>query len=159
MPTVDVSVCNLSDHPHPAIDADALALMAAYGLSEDTELSMVLCDDAFIAPLNRDYRGKDSPTDVLSFAQREGEGAMADDPVLGDLIISVETAQRQAAERGISLVQELRVLLVHGLLHLLGYDHLTEEERAEMEEEERALLGLLGEDVERVRPLTAPHTA
>lgn len=157
MSTVDVSLHNLAASPYDSLEADARVVMAAYGLSEETELSVVLCDDAFIHPLNREYRGKDTPTDVLSFAQREGEGADADDPVLGDLIISVETAIRQAGEHGITLPQELRVLLVHGLLHLLGYDHLTEEERAEMEGEERALLAQLGEDVETVRPLTAPR--
>lgn len=157
MPTVDLALHHLTDNPHPGLEADALQLLSAYGLGEDTELSVVLCDDAFIHPLNRDYRGKDAPTDVLSFAQREGEAAAEDDPVLGDVIISVETARRQAVEHGISLLQELRVLLTHGLLHLLGYDHLTEEERAEMEEEERALLAHLGEDVEVVRPLTSPR--
>lgn len=157
MPTVDLALQNLAENPHPGLTADAGALLAAYGLGDDTELSVVLCDDAFILPLNRDYRGKDKATDVLSFAQREGEAADAEDPVLGDVIISVETARRQAVEHGITLVQELRVLLTHGLLHLLGYDHLTEEERAEMEEEERALLAHLGEDVEVVRPLTSPR--
>ena len=154
MPSADVALHNLPEDPHPGIAEDALRILAAYAMPEETELSIVLCDDAFIRPLNRDYREKDSPTDVLSFAQREGAVAFEDDPVLGDVIISVETAARQAAERGITLLQELRVLLCHGLLHLLGYDHLTEDERAEMEAEERALLQLLGEDVERVRPLT-----
>ena len=116
--------------------------------------SLVLCDDAFIQPLNRDFRGKDAPTDVLSFAQREGEAADPDDPVLGDVIISVQTAARQAAERGYGLDKELRVLLVHGLLHLLGHDHLEAEEAALMQAEERRLLALLGEDVDVVRPLT-----
>lgn len=156
MPTVDVSLHHIATNPHPGLQADALCLIAAYGLAEETELSLVLCDDAFILPLNRDYRGKNAPTDVLSFAQREGEHADEADPVLGDVIISVETARRQAVTHGISLVQELRVLLAHGLLHLLGYDHLNEVERAEMEAEERALLHQLGEDVERVRPLTSP---
>ena len=156
-PTVDLSVQHLPSCPYPGIVDDAVALIQAYGLSAQTELSVVLCDDAFILPLNRDYRGKDAPTDVLSFAQREGEGADADDPVLGDVIISVETAQRQALVHKVTIVQELRILLVHGMLHLLGYDHQTEEERAEMETEERALLALLGEDVDAVRPLTSPH--
>ncbi|MFT4976580.1 MAG: putative rRNA maturation factor [Myxococcota bacterium] len=157
MPTVDLSLQHLADNPHPGLTDDAAVLLRAYGLSDETELSIVLCDDAFILPLNRDYRGKDAPTDVLSFAQREGESADAEDPVLGDVIISVETARRQAEEAGLTLTQELRVLLTHGLLHLLGYDHLTEEERAEMELEERALLAELGEDVAVVRPLTSPR--
>ncbi len=97
------------------VEEDAHALLAAAGC-EDCELSLVLCSDAHIQPLNAEWRGKDAATDVLSFPQ--------DDPVvLGDLVVSVETAARQAIERSHSLRDELRVLLVHGLLHLLGYDH------------------------------------
>lgn len=129
-----------------AHEADLLAvaerLLAAFDLPEG-ELSLVLCDDAFIHPLNRDWRGKDRPTDVLSFAQREGDEADPDDDVLGDVIISVETAARQAAERGHPLGHELRVLLVHGVLHLLGYDHEVDEEAEEMEALERDLLAEL----------------
>lgn len=131
------------------------------------ELSLVLCDDAHIAALNLEWRGKDGPTDVLSFEMGEGfdddlegmeidmeeyasssssdssdeessdeesdgDAAAAldredegDGPatLLGDVVISVNTAARQAAERGHSLHDECRVLLVHGVLHLLGYDH------------------------------------
>ncbi len=117
-------------------------VLAAFGLDE-AELSVVLCDDAFIHPLNRDYRQKDKPTDVLSFSQREGEEADEDDPVLGDVVISVETARRQAEERGHPLEHELRVLLVHGICHLLGYDHEEDEEAEEMEALERDLLSEL----------------
>ena len=78
------------------------------------EISIVVCDDPFIHQLNREYRGKDAPTDVLSFAQREGEGADPDDWVLGDVVISVETAARQAKRLGHTLSQELVVLLTHG---------------------------------------------
>ena len=100
------------------------------------ELSIVLCDDATIQSLNREWRGKDAPTDVLSFSLREGDD---DDPglllpivMLGDLVLSIDTARMQAEERGHSLRDELRVLLVHGLLHLLGFDH----EAGASEEEE-----------------------
>ena len=110
----------------------------------DVELSILLCDDAFIHPLNRDYRGKDRPTDVLSFSQRE-EGD-PDDPVLGDVIISIERAQEQADERGHALGVELALLLVHGILHLLGYDHEEEEEAEEMEAKERELLAQISVD-------------
>ena len=124
--------------------ADAALAFARLG---GAELSLVLCDDAFIQPLNRDWRGKDAPTDVLSFAQQEGEEVRDDDPVLGDLVISVDTAARQAAERGHALDQELAVLLVHGLLHLLGYDHEHDpEEAAEMRDAERRMLDALGLD-------------
>ena len=101
-----------------------------------SEVSLVLCDDAFIHPLNLDHRNKDRPTDVLAFAQREGDFAFLDDSLLGDVIISLETAQRQADERGHSLLSELEILLVHGTLHLLGYDHIEDAEAEVMEAEE-----------------------
>ena len=88
-----------------------------------SELSISLVDDAEMQQLNGQYRGKDRPTDVLAFAMREGEQPLGDESILGDVIISVETAQRQAAQRQHSLAVEIRTLLVHGILHLLGYDH------------------------------------
>ena len=126
----------------PFIQAANQAL-TALGLS-DVELSILLCDDAFIHPLNRDYRGKDKPTDVLSFAMRE-EGD-PNDPVLGDVIISVERAQEQAQERGHEAGAEFALLLVHGILHLLGYDHEDDEEAQVMEAKEKEILSTL--DVE-----------
>lgn len=122
------------------VEADALAALAVRDLAE-AELSLVLTDDATIRQLNRDYRGIDTPTDVLSFAQREAEGPFAD--ILGDLIISLPTARRQARERGHSLAAEVRILMVHGLLHLLGYDHESAEQRTEMAAAEQALLAAL----------------
>jgi probable rRNA maturation factor len=73
--------------------------------------------------LNRQYRGKDRTTDVLSFSLREGPFSEVQPEVLGDIVIAVPTAARQAAEAGHALGREIEVLLVHGLLHLLGYDH------------------------------------
>lgn len=100
----------------------------------DFEVGLRLTDDAAIHELNRDYRGKDRPTDVLAFAQREAPGARTTQPaVLGDLVISVPTARRQARRRGAAgLHVELRFLAAHGLCHLLGYDHRTDAEEAEM---------------------------
>ena len=106
----------------------------------NAELSLVLCNDAFIHPLNRDYRGKDKATDVLSFAQREGDFAFEEDPLLGDVIISLETAMTQAQERGHSVQREATTLLIHGMLHLLGYDHIEDEEAEIMEAKEKAIL-------------------
>jgi probable rRNA maturation factor len=127
------------------VGVEAIATRALHALAlQDAELSIVLCDDAFIHPLNRDYRGKDRPTDVLSFPQREGEESDPDDPVLGDIVLSVERAQAQADERGHSLETEIRILLVHGILHLLGYDHEEDAEAEEMEAEERRVLAMLG---------------
>lgn len=111
----------------------------------DTVVSVLLTDDAAIAKLNQEYRGVDRATDVLSFAQREGEDAQSDDPILGDVVISVERAQQQAAEYGHSVAREMGFLAVHGTLHLLGWDHEeADEERAMMQktEEVLAVLGL-----------------
>lgn len=108
-------------------------MLAALGL-DGAELSVALVDDATIHALNRDYRQKDKPTDVLAFAMEEGEPAPASDGarVLGDVIVSIDTAARQASRRKRPLLDEVTMLLAHGLLHLLGYDHQTDEEEREM---------------------------
>lgn len=97
---------------------------------ENVEVSIALVDDAAIRLLNEQYRGLDRPTDVLAFAMREGDHAsVAHDEngaeLLGDVVISVETALRQAKQQKRPLLDELTMLLAHGLLHLLGYDHDT----------------------------------
>lgn len=94
------------------------------------EVSLRLTDDAAIHALNRDYRDKDKPTDVLAFAQQEGVGGELHPEVLGDVVISVDTARRQA-KRG--LYRELLHLASHGLCHLLGYDHQDDEEERVMD--------------------------
>ena len=107
------------------------------GLSK-VELSIVLISDAQIKRLNKLYRNKDKPTDVLSFPMGE---KVEDWLILGDIVISVDTARRQAQELGYSLEEELKRLLVHGLVHLLGYDHELggEEEKKFFELEEFVL--------------------
>jgi probable rRNA maturation factor len=89
------------------------------------ELSVHLTDDTDIHELNRVYRSRDEPTDVLAFAMREGEKMpdSSDQQILGDVVISLETADRQAKKRGCDLDSEVMTLLAHGLLHLLGHDH------------------------------------
>lgn len=87
------------------------------------DLSVLVVDDARIHQLNVHYRGIDRPTDVLAFAMREGPAPHLNPQVLGDLVISAETAIRQARARRCSLAAELIRLLIHGTLHLLGYDH------------------------------------
>ena len=109
----------------------------------DAEISVTLVSDARIRALNRDYRGKDRPTDVLSFAQNEGEFAELNAELLGDVIISLETADRQRGER--SLLDEATHLLVHGVLHLLGWDHAEDAEAERMEAEERRIEALIAE--------------
>lgn len=101
------------------------------------EVSLRLTDDRFIHALNRDYRGKDRPTDVLAFAMREGPGGQLNPEILGDIVISVDTAARQA-RRG--LRHELLFLCAHGLCHLLGYDHRDDAEEREMNARMQALL-------------------
>jgi probable rRNA maturation factor len=97
---------------------------------ESAELSIVLCDDATIRELNRDYRERDAPTDVLAFPMGEGEGGDLHPDLLGDVVISVDTARRQ--QKRPTLHEELTFLLAHGLLHLLGYDHATRAEERRM---------------------------
>jgi probable rRNA maturation factor len=141
-PQVWVSVEEV-EHDPDALVADAQALMRHAQL-DDCELSLVLCSDPFIHRLNQQHRGVDAPTDVLSFPMRDEGDPNDEDPVLGDVVISVHKAARQAAEHGHALEHELRVLLVHGFLHLLGYDHETgEEDAAEMRAAEGRLLAVL----------------
>jgi probable rRNA maturation factor len=111
--------------------ADAGRLMRAAGLA-DCELSLTLTSDRAIRKLNREFRGIDAPTDVLSFSQIEQAGAAPLDPLsvknspglpVGDVVISIDTAIRQAHQYRVSPSSRLRRLLVHGLLHLIGYDH------------------------------------
>lgn len=104
------------------------------------ELSVLLADDATVHELNRSYRHKDRPTDVLSFAQREGEGGDPSGDVLGDVVISLDTAERQARERRRPLDAEVTFLLAHGVLHLLGWDHRDDAEEREMNARTRALV-------------------
>lgn len=97
------------------------------------EASLRLTDDATIHQLNRDFRRKDKPTDVLAFAQREGPWAGVGAELLGDIVISLPTARRQAKRKGAEgLYLEVRFLAAHGLCHLLGYDHRNDREEQEM---------------------------
>lgn len=100
-----------------------------------------MTDDAHIQELNRAYRGVDAPTNVLSFSMLEGEFPEMGGNLLGDLIVSVETAQREADAAGITLEQRISQLLVHGMLHLVGYDHdAGEAEASKMIEKSISLL-------------------
>lgn len=122
----------------------ASALLDAVGES-GSAISLSLVDDAAIQVLNREHRGKDKPTDVLSFPLYEpGEEAGEHERLLGDVVISVDTARRQAAEYDASLQNEVYRLLIHGILHVLGHDHMEAEERKEMEAEERRLAAAIG---------------
>jgi probable rRNA maturation factor len=100
--------------------------------------SLTLVNDNVIRSLNRHYRGKDAATDVLSFPL-DGSPAGAVEPLLGDVVISVDTARRQSTEYDAPLQREIYRLLIHGLLHLLNYDHVTAAQRRMMRREERRL--------------------
>jgi probable rRNA maturation factor len=135
------------------VDARALKSTAKQLLREVDEstssLSITLVGDDEIRALNRTYRGKDRPTDVLSFGldgalRNESAGATVPERMLGDVVISVDTARRQAAEYDATLQVELYRLLIHGVLHVLGYDHERVAERVAMEAEERRLAGAIG---------------
>lgn len=118
-----------------------------YGL-DNAEVSITFTDNKHIHEINREYRKVDRPTDVISFALNEGDepeiegGAPIN--VLGDIIISVEKAVEQASDYGHSVEREVAFLTVHGMLHLLGYDHMEEEDRKEMRQEEDFVMEKLG---------------
>ena len=118
-------------------------VLAAEGASS-ADVGVVVTGDATVRDLNRRYRGEDAPTDVLSFAFGEDAGEFVLPPGkstrLGDVVISLPAARRQAKQAGHSLERELALLLVHGLLHLLGYDHATDDDARVMRSRESALL-------------------
>lgn len=117
-----------------------------YGV-ENSELSVTLTDDEHIHALNQKFRGIDRATDVLSFAFHESDEPAVigtDFDILGDVIISLERAKAQAADFGHTFLREIIFLEVHGLLHLLGYDHIDDDERLEMEAEQRFVMDKLG---------------
>ncbi len=152
---MDVFISNLQDKI--PVDAAVLEQMAFTVLSQlqcdsHCELSIALVDDQEIQRLNREYRGIDRNTDVLSFALQEAQEPLltrtsSDESawpvVLGDVILSTETAQRQAQEHGHPFERELSFLLIHGILHLLGYDHHTDEDARTMENLEQTLVSKL----------------
>ncbi|MDP2061746.1 MAG: rRNA maturation RNase YbeY [Phaeovulum sp.] len=137
-------------------DAAAGAVLADQRLSGDFEISLLACDDARIAALNADFRGKATATNVLSWPAEalatEEDGATpfapdAEDPMgaeLGDIAIAWETCAREAAEQGKEIAAHVSHLLVHGVLHLLGYDHIREKDAALMEACELRILASLG---------------
>ena len=114
----------------------------------DAELSILILDNEGIRHINRDYLQRDRPTNVISFAMQEGQGAGVQPHLLGDVVISAERAATDAATADIPFEHELWFLLVHGVLHLLGYDHErgTVEQAQEMEQREREIFARLIEE-------------
>jgi len=107
--------------------------------NEDSEISLTFVDDAGITEINTQYLGRDYPTNVIAFSMNEGEFGNVNPNILGDIIISTETALRNAETEGFSLEDELDYLIIHGVLHLLGYDHELPGEAKEMREKEREI--------------------
>lgn len=144
---MQILISNEQDIP---VDEDALIKIARHaleyeGVRENSELSIALVDEEKIRELNATYRGKDTPTDVLSFESADIDEAIDEMPhLLGDVVICPSVAAKQADEYGQTFEQEMALLLVHGILHLLGYDHITDEEAEEMQAREREILTGLG---------------
>jgi probable rRNA maturation factor len=114
---------------------------------EDKDTSIVIVDDKAIKKLNREYRSINKSTDVLSFAISEGEFSEFSGGMLGDIIVSLETARVQAKEKSKSIQQEVTFLTIHGLLHLLGYDHQSDRQERTMNRESTRLIKLLSDPV------------
>ncbi len=133
--TFTIDIQNEADYPVDAarLQAASQQVLSQHDVDPDTTLSIVFVDNAYIQNVNQQFRGVDAPTDVLSFPADEPpveiEGEL---PYLGDLIVAFPYASEQAAREGHALMDSLSLLVVHGTLHLLGYDHDTTENRAEM---------------------------
>ena len=124
-----------------ALKKIASAVLRGMGLPSPTELSLSFIDDRSMRELNREWRKIDRATDVLSFPQEGGP----DYTLLGDIVISLETAEKQSVRYGNTLHEEIKKLIVHGALHLLGHDHKKKKEKEIMREEESRLMLLIKE--------------
>jgi probable rRNA maturation factor len=148
MPTYDIDVqCDLDLSQGQLVELKTAILKTLYGenIAPPCTLAVLITGDRRIQELNRHYRDLDAPTDVLSFPAGEPMPGMAEiSPHLGDIIISLPYATRQAAERGHSVTAELQLLTIHGLLHLLGYDHAERADQDRMWEVQLAVLAELG---------------
>ena len=113
----------------------------------DGEISILIVDDPQIAELNQQYLNRKGPTNVIAFAMREGEFSDLSPHLLGDVVISIDTAARESQIAAMSLERRFNELLVHGILHLMSYEHDTSEKDAQvMEEKSRQILALLDEN-------------
>jgi len=135
----------IEDNVAEFLTGAVLNALKVSGHSEAAEVSLVFVDDDYIQELNQQYRGMDGPTDVLSFAMLEGEPVAGGekDVILGDVVISVQAVDRQAKEYGQSFLREAAYLAIHGVLHLLGYDHQEEDKRKIMRLKEEEIISSL----------------
>ena len=151
--SIDIAV-EAGDWVETAADYEALChrvllttIETAIELNGPAEVSVLLTDDAAIQVLNRDWRAKDKPTNVLSFPARSDEDPVTGGPeMLGDIAVAFETTVREAVEQDKTFADHLSHLLVHGMLHLLGFDHETDAQADEMEPLEIEILAGLGID-------------
>ena len=150
MPTIDIAEpCalwreQLPDAAHLCGEAARAALAGAGGAPRAAELSIVLGDDVLVQTLNRQWRGQDKPTNVLAFPAHEAALPRGAPRLLGDVVLAFETLAAEAAAQSKPLAHHLRHLVVHGVLHLMGYDHQAAGEAARMEALEVAVLSGLG---------------
>ncbi|MEE4359162.1 MAG: rRNA maturation RNase YbeY [Desulfococcaceae bacterium] len=125
------------------IKQTALKVLKALG-NPDAELSLLICSDREMAGYNENYLGRPGPTNVIAFPMQEGECSDINPHLLGDVVISADTARREAAETGISFARRFDELLVHGILHLFAYDHeKSDAEELRMEKKSEELLKLI----------------
>lgn len=131
------------------IEKVVMETLRAARFEDNAEVSVLLTGDERIHQLNQEYRGKDKPTDVLSFAFEDDQSVKLPPEVprmLGDVVLSLETIARQAEQNKVTVPRETAWALGHGVLHLLGYDHQTDEEEEEMRALENEMLQTLGEE-------------
>lgn len=112
------------------------------------EISIVILDDQKMAQLNKTYRGISKPTNVLAFPMQEGQFSEITPGLLGDVVISIETAEREAATAMISLEERTSQLLIHGILHLLGFDHGSDKDADAMDEKSLELLRIVEKNID-----------
>lgn len=120
-------------------------LKKEYNPDHDLYLSLKITDNTEIQEINKEYREKDTPTDVISFAYNDNENPGGIE-VIGDIIISIDRVEEQAEEYGHSVSREFYYVLTHGILHLLGYDHMEESDKKEMRTKEEELLAAYGHE-------------
>jgi probable rRNA maturation factor len=149
---IDVSYQNEQDEaavPPDLVEGRLLAILDAIGIKENVEFSVTFVDDESIKDLNRTYRDKDEPTDILTFVQSDGDVAFPDARaseharMLGYMVISLTSMRANADRFGVSPDEELYRLLVHGVLHLLGGDHKTNDPSEPMLQKQEAILRVL----------------
>jgi probable rRNA maturation factor len=154
IPILDIAIESEDWQSFDSVEALAESAVAAairrskVKISADAEVSILLCDDVFICDLNRKWRGINKPTNVLSFPATDvkASGSAVLGPLLGDIVIAHGTAKREADEEQKPIRAHVAHLIVHGFLHLIGYDHLVTAEAEEMEALESAILSDLGID-------------